>query len=92
MVCALLCIFVSFRTIRFLGRPIDGSVAKVIDARKRVLVMEYIRGGRVDDIEYLADHDIDRNKVSVELAHIFSQMVHINGWFHAVRAFFSVYR
>ena len=89
--CALLCISVSFRTIRSVDKLIDCYVAKVIDARKRVLVMEYIRGGRVDDIEYLADHDIDRNKVSVELAHIFSQMVHINGWFHAVRAFFSVY-
>ena len=46
--------------------------------------MEFIRGGRVDDLQYLADHDIDRNTVSVELARIFSQMVHINGWFHAV--------
>lgn len=55
--------------------------AKVVDARKRVLITEYIRGGRVDDIEYLADHDIGRNKVSVD---IFSRMVHINGWFHAV--------
>jgi aarF domain-containing kinase len=46
--------------------------------------MEFIRGGRVDDLQYLAEHNIDRNKVSVELSRIFSQMVHINGWFHAV--------
>lgn len=59
-------------------------IAKVIEAQKRVLIMEYIRGGRVDDLQYLADHDIDRNKVSLELARIFAQMVHINGWFHAV--------
>ena len=59
-------------------------IAKVIEARKRVLIMEYIRGGRVDDLQYLADNNIDRNKVSVELARIFAQMVHINGWFHAV--------
>lgn len=38
----------------------------------------------MDDLQYLADHDIDRNKVSLELARIFAQMVHINGWFHAV--------
>ena len=57
--------------------------ARVIDARKRVLVMEFIRGGRVDDLEYLAEHDIDRNKVSLELSRIFAQMVHIHGWFHA---------
>ena len=46
--------------------------------------MEFIRGGRVDDLEYLAEHDIDRNTVSIELARIFAQMVHLNGWFHAV--------
>ena len=46
--------------------------------------MEYIKGGRVDDLVYLADNNIDRNKFALELARIFSQMVHINGWFHAV--------
>lgn len=58
--------------------------AVVKEARKRILVMEYIKGGRVDDLVYLADNNIDRNKVALELARIFSQMVHINGWFHAV--------
>lgn len=46
--------------------------------------MEFIRGGRVDDLEYLAKHNIDRNRVSLELARIFARMVHIHGWFHAV--------
>ena len=46
--------------------------------------MEYIQGGRVDDLVYLSDHNIDRNTVALELARIFCQMVHINGWFHAV--------
>lgn len=45
--------------------------------------MEYIHGGRVDDVKYLLDHNIDRNKVSLELARIFDQMVFLNGWFHA---------
>ncbi|KAA1474282.1 ABC1-domain-containing protein [Dentipellis sp. KUC8613] len=58
-------------------------IPEVIEATKRVLVMEFIAGARVDDLEYLADHNIDRNKVSLELARIFSQMVYINGWFHA---------
>jgi aarF domain-containing kinase len=59
-------------------------IPEVISATKRVLVMEYIEGGRVDNLEYLADHRIDRNKVAVELARIFNQMVFVNGWFHAV--------
>ena len=49
--------------------------------------MEYIQGGRVDDLVYLSDHNIDRNTVALELARIFCQMVHINGWFHAVSSF-----
>ena len=59
-------------------------VPKVIHASKRVLIMEYIQGGRVDDLPYLAEHGIDRNKVAIELSRIFNQMVFINGWFHAV--------
>lgn len=46
--------------------------------------MEFIQGGRPDDLQYLADHNIDRNSVSLELARIFARMVHLNGWFHAV--------
>ena len=59
-------------------------VAQVIEAKKRILIMEFIRGGRPDDLQYLADHNIDRNAVSLELARIFAQMVHLNGFFHAV--------
>jgi aarF domain-containing kinase len=59
-------------------------IPEVITATKRVLVMEYIQGGRVDDLKYLADAGIDRNKVALELSRIFNQMVFINGWFHAV--------
>ena len=59
-------------------------IPEVISADKRVLIMEFIEGARVDDLEYLAAHNIDRNKVSLELSRIFSQMVYIDGWFHAV--------
>ncbi|KAG0707338.1 ABC1 family-domain-containing protein [Suillus ampliporus] len=58
-------------------------IPEVISASKRVLIMEYIQGGRVDDLAYLAMHDIDRNKVALELTRIFNRMVFVNGWFHA---------
>ena len=61
-------------------------IPHVLSKSKRVLIMEFIEGGRVDDLEYLAEHDIDRNKVALELARIFCRMVHLNGWFHAVRS------
>lgn len=59
-------------------------IPRVLSASKRVLVMEFIEGGRVDDLEYLAEYNIDRNKVALELQRIFCRMVHLNGWFHAV--------
>jgi len=58
-------------------------IPEVISADKRVLIMEFIEGARVDDLEYLAAHNIDRNTVSLELSRIFSQMVYVDGWFHA---------
>ena len=30
--------------------------------------MEYIQGGRVDDLKYLTDWNIDRNNVVIELS------------------------
>lgn len=62
-------------------------IPEVISASKRILIMEYIQGGRVDDLDYLDKHKINRNKVAIELSRIFSQMVFINGWFHAVSDF-----
>ncbi|KAG7098564.1 hypothetical protein E1B28_000497 [Marasmius oreades] len=59
-------------------------IPAVITAKRRVLIMEFIQGGRVDDLEYLAKANIDRNKVALELSRIFNQMVFIDGWFHAV--------
>ncbi len=64
-------------------------IPQVIHASKRVLIMEYIQGGRVDDLPYLAKYGIDRNRVSIELSRIFNRMVFINGWFHAVSAYAS---
>ncbi|KAJ7783217.1 ABC1 family-domain-containing protein [Mycena metata] len=58
-------------------------IPEVIFATKRVLVMEYIEGGRVDDLAYLAKAGINRNQVALEIAAIFNQMVLLNGWFHA---------
>ncbi|CAE6432693.1 unnamed protein product [Rhizoctonia solani] len=58
-------------------------VPRVLRATPRTLVMEYVKGGRVDDLEYLAKHNIDRNSVSQELSRAFSEMVYIHGFFHA---------
>ncbi|KAH7888736.1 ABC1 family-domain-containing protein [Phlebopus sp. FC_14] len=63
--------------------PTSLYIPEVISATKRVLIMEYIQGARVDDLCYLANEGIDQNKVALELTRIFNQMVFVNGWFHA---------
>ncbi|ORY83060.1 ABC1 family protein-like protein [Protomyces lactucae-debilis] len=50
-------------------------VPQVIWAEPRILVLEYIQGRRVDDLAYLAQHGIDRNEVSAELARAFNEMI-----------------
>ncbi|TNY24280.1 ABC1 family-domain-containing protein [Rhodotorula diobovata] len=57
-------------------------IPDVLWAKKRVMVMEFIQGARVDDLEYLARHKIDRNLVSREIAEITSRMIYITGFFH----------
>jgi len=68
----------------FSGMNTPLYIPEVLYAAKRVLIMEYIQGARVDDLEYLAKHNIDRNRVSIEISRIFNQMLFLNGWFHAV--------
>lgn len=67
--------------------PLQGRTALYIPetlwAEKRCMVMEYIDGARIDDLAYLHKHSIDRNQVSQQLTRIFSQMVYIDGFFHA---------
>jgi aarF domain-containing kinase len=73
------------RTVKeFAGVKSSLYIPYVLTASKRVLIMEFIEGGRVDDLEYLAANNIDRNKVALELQRIFCRMVHLDGWFHAV--------
>lgn len=58
-------------------------IPKVKYVFKRVMAMEFIDGRRPDDLRYLAQHNIDRNRVSQELSRVFSQMLYLHGFFHA---------
>ncbi|KAI8969005.1 ABC1 family-domain-containing protein [Mycotypha africana] len=57
-------------------------VPKVIWAKRRIMCMEFIHGSRVDDLEYMKQHNIDPKVVSAELTRIFSQMIFIHGFVH----------
>ena len=50
-------------------------IPKVIWAKRRILVMEYVSGFRTDDLKSLDAHGIDRDEVSAALARIFNEMI-----------------
>ncbi len=50
-------------------------IPKVIWAKRRILVMDYVSGFRTDDLKSLDEHGIDRDEVSAALARIFNEMI-----------------
>ena len=58
------------------------AVPKVLQATRRVLLMEFIRGARIDDIEYMVQHGISPTKVSRALTEIFQAMIFRYGFVH----------
>lgn len=50
-------------------------IPNVIWGQRRLLVMEYLSGHRLDDLEFLDSNDIDRDEVSAALARVFNEMI-----------------
>jgi len=49
----------------------------------RVLTMEYVEGGQVNDLAYIRSNDIDRYEVADKLSQLYSQMIFIHGFVHS---------
>lgn len=50
---------------------------------KRVLVMEYLNGGQVNDLDYLRKHKIDTYDVANKIGQLYSNMIFIHGFVHS---------
>ena len=50
-------------------------IPEVVMGKRRILVMEYVAGKRLDDLQYLDENGIDRDEVSATLARIFNEMI-----------------
>ncbi|KAF2847994.1 hypothetical protein T440DRAFT_500753 [Plenodomus tracheiphilus IPT5] len=50
-------------------------IPRVVWAKRRILVMEYVSGFRTDDLKSLDAHGIDRDEVSAALARVFNEMI-----------------
>lgn len=60
----------------FRGLPnISLIIPDVKWSTRRILVMEYIRGHRTDDLDFIDSNNIDRDEVSATLAKIFNEMI-----------------
>jgi aarF domain-containing kinase len=55
------------------GSPL--IIPQVIWGQRRLLVMEYLSGHRLDDLNFLDSNGIDRDEVSAALARIFNEMI-----------------
>ncbi|XP_077123584.1 aarF domain-containing protein kinase 1 [Ranitomeya variabilis] len=49
---------------------------------ERVLVMEYMEGGQVNDLRYMERNHIDVNQVSRALGKLYSEMIFVHGFVH----------
>ena len=55
------------------GSPL--VIPGVVWGQRRILVMEYISGHRLDDLDFLDSNGIDRDEVSAALARVFNEMI-----------------
>lgn len=49
---------------------------------KRVLLMEFVEGGQVNDRAYMEKNRIDVNEISCHLGKMYSEMIFVNGFVH----------
>ncbi|XP_064427493.1 aarF domain-containing protein kinase 1 isoform X3 [Mirounga angustirostris] len=49
---------------------------------KRVLLMEFVDGGQVNDRDYMERNKIDVNEISCHLGKMYSEMIFVNGFVH----------
>nr|XP_051681944.1 aarF domain-containing protein kinase 1 isoform X2 [Oryctolagus cuniculus] len=49
---------------------------------KRVLLMEFVDGGQVNDRDYMEKNGIDVNEISRHLGKMYSEMIFVNGFVH----------
>lgn len=49
---------------------------------KRILTMEFMEGGQVNDRDYMKQQDINVNEVSEKLGRVYSEMIFVHGFVH----------
>lgn len=50
-------------------------VPKIVSAKSRILIMEYVAGARLDDLKFMKHNNINTSEVSSCLSHLFNRMI-----------------
>ncbi|SGZ58578.1 CIC11C00000002514 [Sungouiella intermedia] len=50
-------------------------IPQIVSAEKRIIIMEYVAGARLDDLDYMRKNKINPGQVSSCLSHIFNNMI-----------------
>lgn len=58
------------------------KIPKVHIATKRLLVMEYCEGGKINDIQYIKDNKLSVNEISLCVSEMYSRMIYSLGFMH----------
>ncbi|TPX62339.1 hypothetical protein PhCBS80983_g00540 [Powellomyces hirtus] len=58
------------------------QIPEVYWAARRLLIMEYVNGGKIDDLPYFKLHNINPEEVSRELSKVYSEMIFVHGFVH----------
>ncbi|KAG0202206.1 hypothetical protein BGX28_005198 [Mortierella sp. GBA30] len=72
----------NFQKARVEGSKSTIKIPDVVWSQKRVLVMEFMSGSRIDDLQYLKANNISVSEVTNEMARTFSQMIYKDGFVH----------
>ncbi|KAI9208482.1 ABC1 family-domain-containing protein [Polychytrium aggregatum] len=65
----------------FANEPIL-MIPEVYWASRRVLIMEFAQGSRIDDLKYMNQHNINPVRVSAALTRLYSEMIFMHGFVH----------
>ncbi|XP_075964225.1 aarF domain-containing protein kinase 1 [Anarhichas minor] len=49
---------------------------------KRILTMEFVEGGQINDKDYMKEHSINVNEISENLGKMYSEMIFVHGFVH----------
>ena len=55
------------------------KIPSVLWSSRRILVMEYIEGAKIDNLEYMKKNSISPSRLSIDFTKMYSEMIFLHG-------------